>query len=202
MRFLGTFLALSVVVVLPASAADGDPPPPPRGPAQDLVVEAGVGYAAGAFSEIQGINPKVAHGMVFHFAVGWAWTIRPNQSVGLELTADGMVDGQRVNGLEATGSIGGRYGAQAFVVGERAHLRIGAGMARTRYQVDPSRPDPYTGIGVTFAAGYHVPLMPNSKGWKRPYLTVDIAPSWDFLGAGSDTLHRWTFGLLIGLAVY
>lgn len=223
MAALARLVATVVLVLIPAAAlADDEPkgeeaeakpapepvsepkaPEPVRGPAEDLIIEASIGYGAGPFTTIAQHKPRVAHGPVFHLALGWAWSIRPNQSLGLALTADGMFDGERTTtnvdqGMAGTGAIGGRYGAAAFVVGERAHVRVGGGFASSTYQSAP----PYQGLSVNFAAGWHVQMMPGAKSWKRPMVTFDFATSWDFLGAGDETLHRWNVGLLLGAALY
>ena len=164
-----------------------------RGPADALMVEAEVGYGVGAFTAIQGHDPKVPHGPMTHFGLGWAWTVRTNQSIGVEAFAEGTFDGDKTTSAGA--AFAGRYGAAAFVYGERAHLRLGFGYAHAT--MDGSG---YSGLGVSFAAGWQVPLGPR-KGWKYPAFLVEVLPSWDFLGAGSETLHRWNFGVLLGLAV-
>lgn len=223
MARLGRLLATVALVALPSSAlADGketeeeetkpaseseeetkpaaatEPAAPPekeRGPAEDLVLEASLGYGAGPFTTIAGHSPKVAHGPMFHIGVGWAWTMKYNQSVGLEAYADGMFDGERISG--GSTAVGGRYGAAAYVIGEKAHVRVGGGWASNQY--DGAN---YQGLSVSFAAGWHVQMMPGTKSWKRPTVTFDLASSWDFLGAGDETLHRWIIGGLVGVAVY
>lgn len=214
MAALARLVATVALVAVPeVSAADeasapaevkpvAAPPPAERGPAEDLVLEGSIGYGAGPFTTIAGRKPLVAHGPMFHLGLGWAWSIRSNQSLGLEVTADGMFDGERTTtdveaGRSGTGAVGGRYGAAAFVIGEKAHVRVGSGWASSTYQ-DAK----YQGLSVNFAAGWHVPIIPSAKSWKRPAVTFDIASSWDFLGAGDETLHRWTIGLLIGMAIY
>lgn len=168
--------------------------PEVRGPADDLVVEASAGYGVGALSAVGDRSPKVLHGPTFHLGAGWAWTIKANQSLGLLVFADGMFDGDRTTGRGT--KLGARYGASAFVAGEKAHVRLGAGYARTT--ADGQQHD---GIGVAFAAGWQFPILPGAKSWKRPYGTFEIVPSWDFLGAGSQTLHRWTFAMQLGFAL-
>lgn len=182
------------VVVAPAVVAPpAAPPEAVRGPADDLVVEAGIGYAVGAFTAIQGRDPAVAHGPMFHLGLGWAWTLRPNQSVGIQGFVDGTLDG---DGTTQSGtSMAGRYGGGVFVYGEKAHVRLNFGYAHATREGNG-----YSGIGVGFAVGWQVPLA-NRKGWKYPAFIAEIVPSWDFLGAGSETLHRWNFGIVIGLAV-
>jgi hypothetical protein len=186
--------ALALLLVAAPASAD-EPEKKPRGPAEDLVIEASIGYGAGPFTAIHDRRPRIAHGPVYHFAVGWAWTVRSNQSLGVELFADGMFDSERITGGPL--KLGGRYGAAAFVVGERAHVRVGGGYASSTY-----RGDTYHGLSVGFAAGGHTQMVPNATSWKRPTVTYDIVPSWDFLNAGSQTLHRWTIALTLGVAVY
>ena len=94
-------VVLTGILALPAaaSAADAAKTTPaaaaapseekPRGPAEDLVLEAAFGYGAGPFTAIAGESPRVAHGPAMHFALGWAWTIKSNQSLGLEAALDG-----------------------------------------------------------------------------------------------------------------
>lgn len=170
-------------------------PEKPRGPAQDLVLEAAFGYGGGPFTAIKGHDPKVAHGPAMHFAAGWAWTIKPNQSLGLELAFDGNFDTGSVTG--GTRRVAPRYMAFAFVMGEFAHVRVGAGWASSRFDKED-----HSGLSVGFAAGWNVPILPKAKSWKRPYVTFDIAPSWDFLGAGNETLNRWTVSALVGVGIY
>ncbi len=179
----------------PAASAPAPAPEEKRGPAEDLIIEASIGYGAGPFTTIAGHSPKVAHGPMFHIGLGWAWTIKYNQSVGLEAYADGMFDGERISG--GSTAVGGRYGAAAYVIGEKAHVRVGGGWASNQY--DGTN---YQGLSVSFAAGWHVQMIPGAKSWKRPTVTFDLASSWDFLGAGDETLHRWIIGGLIGVAVY
>ena len=93
------------------------------------------------------------------------------------------------------GHIAGRFGGAAFVYGEKAHLRLLFGYAHAALDGQT-----YGGLGVGFGAGWHVPLGQRGN-WKRAAFIAEIAPSWDFLGAGSQTLHRWNFGLLFGIAV-
>jgi hypothetical protein len=206
MARLGRLIAAFALVALPSSAfaADeeeekkeasteaeakpGEKPAEPapaaeaRGPAEDLVVEASH-------------KPLVAHGPMFHLGLGWAWSIKYNQSLGLEVFADGMFDGERTTG--GSTAVGGRYGAAAYVIGEKAHVRVGGGWASNNF--DGAN---YQGLSVSFAAGWHVQMMPGSKSWKRPTFTFDVASSWDFLAAGDETLHRWLIGLLAGVAIY
>jgi hypothetical protein len=201
----GRLAILTAVLALPASALADEPKPAaaapaaepekPRGPAQDLVLEAAFGYGGGPFTAIKGHDPKVAHGPAMHFAAGWAWTIKPNQSLGLELAFDGNFDSGNITG--GTRRVASRYMAFAFVMGEFAHVRVGAGWASARFDKED-----HSGLSVGFAAGWNVPILPKSKSWKRPYVTFDIAPSWDFLGAGSETLNRWTVSALVGVGVY
>ena len=165
-----------------------------RGPAHDVVVEASIGYAGGVFTAIEGHDPTVAHGPMFHLALGYAWTIKHNQSVGIGAVADGTLDSQRSTGT-GSGHVAGRYGGQVFMYGERAHLRLLFGYAHAALDGNT-----YGGIGVGFGAGWHVPLGQRGN-WKRAAFIAEIAPSWDFLGAGSQTLHRWNFGLLFGIAM-
>lgn len=220
MARLGRFVATAALVALPSSALAADeeekktPPaaeseseakpaekPPEaapeekRGPAEDLVIEAAIGYGAGPYTTIANHSPKVAHGPMFHLGLGWAWSLRYNQSLGLEVYADGIFDGERISGGSTV--VGGRYGAGAYVIGEKAHVRVGGGWASNRY--DGAN---YQGLSVSFAAGWHVQMLPGAKSWKRPTVTFDLASSWDFLGAGDETLHRWLIGTLLGVAVY
>lgn len=212
-RFIAAFLALVPGTALaadeeetkPAESTEPAAKPEPaaakpaegkvRGPAEDLIIEASIGYGAGPFTTITNHRPLVAHGPMFHVALGWAWTIRYNQSLGLEVYADGMFDGERTTA--GTGAVGARYGAAAYVIGEKAHVRVGGGWANNTYQSGN-----YQGLSVGFAAGWHVQMMPGAKSWKRPTVTFDITSSWDFLGAGDETLHRWIIGGLVGVAVY
>ena len=164
-----------------------------RGPAQDVILEVSLGYAGGVFTAIEGHDPTVTHGPMFHLGVGYAWTIKHNQSVGIAVIGDGSLDSDRTTKMG--GHIAGRFGGAAFVYGERAHLRLLFGYAHAALDGQT-----YGGIGVGFGAGWHVPLGQRGN-WKRVAFIAEIAPSWDFLGAGSQTLHRWNFGLLFGIAV-
>ncbi len=172
---------------------EAKPEPRVRGPADNLVVEASIGYGAGVFGAIEGHDPKVAHGPMFHAGLGYAWTLRRNQSLGVAATIDGMVDGDGSTGAGA--ALSARYGGSAFMYGEKAHLRLGFGYAKAK--LDGAD---FSGIGVGFAVGYHG-AMGDRDAWKRAAITFDVVPSWDFLGAGGQTLHRWTFGLLFGVSV-
>jgi hypothetical protein len=176
-----------------ASASASAPKEEVRGPAQDLVLEVSLGYAGGVFTAIEGHDPTVTNGPMFHLGVGYAWTLKHNQSVGVAAIADGTLDTDR--STKMGGHVAGRYGGAAFVYGERAHLRLLFGYAHAA--LDGAT---YGGIGVGFGAGWHVPLGQRGN-WKRVAFIAEIAPSWDFLGAGSQTLHRWNFGLLFGIAV-
>lgn len=168
----------------------------PRGPAEDLVLEASFGYGGGPFTAIAGHDPKVAHGPAMHFAAGWAWTVKANQSLGLEFAFEGNFDSGSVTG--GTRRVAPRFMGYAFVMGEYAHVRVGAGHASSRFDAGN-----YSGLSVGFAAGWNVPILPAAKkSWKRPYVTFDIAPTWDFLNAGSETLNRWTVSALIGVGIY
>jgi hypothetical protein len=190
----------------PEPKPEGTPPPAEarvRGPAEDLVVEGSFGYGVGPFTTIAAHKPRVVHGPIFHLAIGWAWTIRSNQSLGLSVTADGMFDGEKTTtnteaGLSGNGAIGGRYGASAWVIGEKAHVKVGGGWASSTYQGAN-----YQGLSLNFTAGWHAMMLPAAtQSWKRPAVTFDFATGWDFLGAGDETLHRWTVGLLLGFAMY
>jgi hypothetical protein len=192
-----------------ASTAEGAPQPPrptagataaesrpeERAPAEDLVLSTGLGYGVGASSAIAAQNPKVLHGLALRVGAGFAWAVRRAQSVGLELSVDAIVDRERTTGGDT--ALGGRYGVGAFVIGEKAHVRATVGLARSTFD-GVAR----SGIGIGFAAGWHVPIVAGARWWKRPVVTADLAPSWDFLGAGSETLHRWSFAILVGVAAY
>lgn len=167
---------------------------PVRGPAEDLVVEAGFGYGVSALTAIQGHDPKVAHGPMVHAGLGWAWTVRASHSLGVEAFLDGMIDNDKTTG--SGNAFGRRLGLQAFVIGTKAHVRVGAGLAHATFDKND-----YDGIGVALAAGFHLGVV-DTKTWKRPMVTFDIVPSWDFLSAGSETLHRPTFAFVLGVAAY
>ncbi|GAC1537663.1 MAG: hypothetical protein NVS3B10_02010 [Polyangiales bacterium] len=178
----------------PAPAAETAPNPeaPVHGPANDVVAEASVGYAVGAFTAIDGHDPRVTNGPIVHVALGWAWPLRPNQSLGIQAFADGTFDGDR-SSMDGA-SLASRVGGAAFVYGEHAHVRLGFGYAHATFDGGS-----YGGIGLGFAAGWHAPITTGTK--KSLALTFDVLPSWDFLGAGSQTRHRWNFGLALGLAL-
>ncbi|MGZ3418418.1 MAG: hypothetical protein ACXVEE_11170 [Polyangiales bacterium] len=171
------------------------PPEKVRGPAHDLVVEAGFGYGVSALTAIDGHDPKVSPAPAVHFGAGWAWSIKSNQSVGLELFVDGSFDGDKVTG-DGT-KFARRLGAAAFVVGERAHVRLGGGFSKSYFDKGE-----YDGLGIVFAAGWHFAIIKDLQTWKRPMMTIDFMPSWDFLGAGTQTLHRPSFALVLGIAAY
>ncbi|MEO7096703.1 MAG: hypothetical protein ABI175_25825, partial [Polyangiales bacterium] len=135
----------------PASASADAPKVEVRGPAQDLVLELSLGYSAGVFTAIEGHNPAVANGPMFHVGVGYAWTLKHNQSVGIAAIADGSLDNDRTTNMG--GHISGRFGGAAFVYGERAHLRLLFGYAHAALDGET-----YGGVGVGFGAGWHVPL--------------------------------------------
>jgi len=179
----------------PAAVKPTEPAEKPRGPAEDLILEAAFGYSVGVFTAIKGHDPKVAHGPGMHFAAGWAWTVKANQSLGVEAAFDGNFDTGNTTG--GTRRVAPRYMGYAFVTGEYAHVRVGGGYACSRFEKEE-----YCGPSVGFAAGWNIPLLPRAKSWKRPYFTADIAPSWDFLKAPGETLNRWTFAVLFGVGIY
>ena len=176
-----------------ASASSTAPKEEVRGPAHDIVLEVSLGYAGGVFAAIDGHDPTVTNGPMFHLGIGWAWTIKHNQSVGIAAIADGTLDSDR--STKMGGHVAGRYGGAVFMYGERAHLRLLFGYAHAALDGNT-----YGGLGVGFGAGLHFPLGQRGN-WKRAAMIAELAPSWDFLGAGSQTLHRWNFGLLFGIAV-
>lgn len=198
LRVARTLLGVSLVLAAEGRVLAAEPAPPDqkvRGPAEDLVVEAGFGYGVGALTAIDGHDPKIANGPDVHFGAGWAWTIKSNQSVGIELFFDGQFDGDKSTG-DGT-RLARRIGASAFVIGERAHVRLGGSFSKSYFDKGE-----YDGLGVTFAAGWHFAIIKGLETWKRPFLTVDFVPSWDFLGAGTQTLHRPSFAILLGVAAY
>lgn len=168
-----------------------------RGPAEDLVIEAGAGYSGGLFTAITGHDPHVAHGAAFHVAAGWAWSVTRTQSLGAELFADGAFDSENIVGGNSTGKIAPRFGVAAALWGDVAHLRLGGAWATSRYEGGE-----YSGPSLVFAAGWHVALMPSLETWKRPMFTFEFVPSFDFLKAGDETLNRWTIAALLGFAAY
>jgi hypothetical protein len=189
---------LSFVVTSAASGvvrADEPSPKKERGPAEDLIAEAGFGYGVSALTAIKDHDPKVSPAPAVHFGLGWAWSIRSNQSIGLAAFFDGAFDGDKVT--DDGTKLSRRFGAAAFVIGERAHLRLGGTFSKTFFDKGE-----YDGLGVAFAAGWHFAIVKGLETWKRPYFTVDFVPSWDFLGAGSETLHRPSFSVLLGVAAY
>ncbi len=179
----------------PEPAKSVEPAEKPRGPAQDLVLEAAFGYSVGVFTAIKGHDPEVAHGPAMHFAAGWAFTVKPNQSLGAEFAFDGDFDSGKITG--GTSKIAPRYMGFAFVTGEYAHVRVGGGYSTSHFENGE-----YSGPSIGFGAGFNIPVIPTAKSWKRPYVTIDIAPTWDFLKAPGETLNRWTVPLLVGVAIY
>ena len=199
---IGPIFLVMLLLTTPALGAESGTPqtaqPPPNptldpvhGPANQLITEASLGYGVGAFTAIDGHDPRVTNGPIFHAALGWAWALRTNQSVGIQAFADGTWDGDRSSSNGA--ALASRFGGAAFVYGEHVHVRLGFGYAHATFDGGS-----YGGLGLGFAAGWHAPITPGSK---RLMFTFDVLPSWDFLGAGSQTLHRWNFGLAVGLAV-
>lgn len=182
-----------------AEPATAEPAKKERGPAENLVIEAGAGYGVGTLTTITNHSPQVVHGPTFHVGAGYAWTLRANQSIGVELFAQGMVDADRTTGNGA--QIAGRYGASAFLVGERAHLRLGAGYATTTASDKAGKAESFSGLGISFAAGWHF-AVGKQTGWKRAGVTFEVIPAWDFLSAGSETMHRLSFSMLLGVAIY
>lgn len=163
-----------------------------RGPANNVVFEATGGYGVGAFGAIDGHDPAVAHGPLFHVGAGWAWPLRTNQSLGVLLFGDGQFDGDHTTASGA--QLASRVGAAAALWGEHAHLRLGVGWAHATL-ADKG----YGGLGIVFGAGWQTTITEGTK--KHGVFMFEVLPSWDFLGAGNQTLHRWNFGILIGVAV-
>jgi len=189
-------------VLLFSSGASADEPAKKqeekvRGPAEDLVIEAGAGYAGGLFTAIKGHDPHVAHGAAFHLGAGWAWTVKRTQSLGAELFVDGAFDSEAIVGANSTGKVAPRFGVAAALWGDIAHLRLGGAWSTSHYEGGE-----YSGPSVVFAAGWHVALMPSLKTWKRPVFTFEFVPSFDFLKANDETLNRWTLAALAGFAAY
>jgi hypothetical protein len=174
-------------------------PEPVRGPAENLVIEAVGGYGVGTLTTIPNHDPQVVHGPLYHLALGYAWTIRASNSIGVQLFADGMLDSDRTTGAGA--KIAGRYGAAAFMVGQKAHVRLGFGYTTLSAADKQGVSSDYTGLGICFGLGYHF-MFGKQTGWKRPALTWEVVPAWDFLNAGSGTLHRLSFGMALGVAIY
>lgn len=190
-----TTLVLAFVPAAHAAASESEEKA--RGPAQDLVVEAGAGYSGGLFTAIAGHDPHVAHGAAFHVGAGWAWSVKSTQSLGGELFVDGAFDSENIVGANSTGKVAPRFGVAAALWGDVAHLRLGGAWATSRYEGGQ-----YSGPSLVFAAGWHVALMPSLKTWKRPMFTFEFVPSFDFLRAGDETLNRWTLAALLGFAAY
>jgi len=186
-------LFVCCMVALPNTALAAEPKPdePTHGPANDIVFEGTFGYGAGVFGAVQGTDPKVTNGPMFHAGVGWAWALRTNQSVGLLAIGEGQFDGDRTTNEGA--KLSSRIGAAAALWGEHAHLRLGFGYAHATLNGEG-----FGGLGVSFAAGWQATITEGNG--KRAVFMFEVLPSWDFLGAGSETLHRWNFGLLIGVA--
>lgn len=188
-----TGIALVFATTAPAGASEQKV----RGPADQLVVEAGAGYSGGLFTTIKGHDPRVAHGAAFHLGLGWAWSLKSTQSVGAQLFADGDFDSAGIVGPNSTGKLAPRFGVAGALWGDVAHLRLGAAWATSHYEGGT-----YSGPSVVFAAGWHVSLMPSLKTWKRPMFTFEFVPSFDFLKVGNETLNRWTLAGMAGFAAY
>jgi len=179
-----------------------EPEKPVRGPAENLVIEAAAGYGIGTLTTIPNHDPQVVHGPLFHVAVGYAWTIRASNSVGVQIFADGMLDSDRTTGSGA--KVAGRYGAAAFMIGEKAHVRLGFGYTTTTAANKVGVSEDFTGLGICFGLGYHF-MVGKQSGWKRAAISWDVVPAWDFLGSqsgSSATLHRLSFGMALGVAIY
>lgn len=164
-----------------------------QGPANDVVFETTVGYGVGAFSAIDTHNsPTIAHGPLLHAALGWAWALKANQSLGVLAFGDIQLDGDKStsDGTKPAS----RLGAAGALWGEHAHLRLGFGWAHATLDTQS-----YGGIGIVFGAGWQTTITEGKS--KRAVFMFEVLPSWDFLGAGSATLHRWNFGILLGVAV-
>jgi len=190
-------LATAVVLAPALAGAQSAPAPAPaetatHGPANDVVFEATGGYGVAAFTAINGHDPTVAHGAMFHTGVGWAFPLGEKQSVGILAFADGMFDGD--HSTHDGTKIAARIGGAAALWGTHAHLRLGFGWAHATLDGNG-----YGGLGVAFAAGVHFTL--SEFGKKKGVFFAEVLPAWDFLGEGSETLNRMSFGVLIGVAV-
>jgi hypothetical protein len=198
---IGAAVALAPSNALAQSATPAPAPAPApavgaaeetHGPANNIVFEAMGGYGVAAFTAIAGHDPTVAHGPMFHTAVGWAFALGDKQSIGVLAFADGTFDGDHST-RDGT-KLASRIGAAAALWGSHAHLRLGFGFAHATLDGNG-----YGGLGVAFAAGLHVGI--SEFGKKRGVFMVDVLPAWDFLGAGNETLNRPSFGIMIGVAV-
>ncbi len=178
---------------------------PVRGPAENLVIEAVGGYGIGTLTTIPNHDPTVVHGPLYHVGVGYAWTIRASNSLGVEIFADGMVDSDRTTAAGA--KVAGRYGLAAFMIGEKAHVRLGFGYTTTTAGTSTKngaipRSEEFTGLGLSFGLGYHF-MVGKQSGWKRAAVCWEVVPSWDFLsGDASSTMHRLAFGMALGVGIY
>ena len=164
-------------------------------PADALIVDASFGYSAGVLSAITGHDPKVLYGPSFHVGAGWAFPVERSKSLAVGAFFDGTFDRASITGTGDGAGLAPRVGLYGALYGKNAHIRIGAGWARTTF-ADQS----HAGLGLAFAVGWHIPLVDDTAG-HRPAITIDFVPSWDFLNAGDERLHRWGMACLVGLSL-
>lgn len=195
--FLASLVAFACTVVAPpALAAKRKKAEVPKeeleldNPADGLIVDASVGYAAGALSAIRGRDPKVLYGPTFHVGAGWAFPVAKSKSLAVGGFFDGTWDRGAVTGEGAT--LSPRFGIYGALYGKNAHIRIGGGWARTVFAGET-----HQGPGLAFAVGWHIPLVDDTAG-HRPAIAIDFVPSWDFLDAGDERLHRWGMAFMVG----
>jgi hypothetical protein len=159
-------------------------------PADGLIIDGSFGYSGGVLSAIGTQDPKVLYGPTFHVGAGWAFPVAKSKSLAVGAFLDGTWDRSSITGEGATlAPRGGIYGA---LYGKNAHIRIGAGWAKTLFVGES-----HQGPGLAFAVGWHIPLVDATAG-HRPAITIDFVPSWDFLDAGSERLHRWGMAFMVG----
>ncbi len=197
---LGSFVTLTLVLAaVPAFAgktarhADEPAEHELENPADGLIVDASFGYSAGVLSAIGTQDPKVLYGPSFHVGAGWAFPVEKSKSLAVGAFFDGTFDRASITG--GGSGLAPRVGLYGALYGKNAHIRVGAGWARTQFVGES-----HTGLGLEFAVGWHIPLVDATAG-HRPAITIDFVPSWDFLNAGDERLHRWGMAFMVGVSL-